>query len=86
MIGRKDEMTSMWFNKTVVGVTILLFLTSVVAWATGIGASMSNAEANIIRIDTELANHRVQATLDRTETREAFTRLEKKLDRLIERR
>jgi uncharacterized protein YpuA (DUF1002 family) len=86
MTGRKDEITKVWISKTVIGVVILLFLTGVVTWASGVSVSMNTTQTDIVRIDSELSQHKAQATIDRVETRDSFNRLEKKLDRLIERR
>jgi hypothetical protein len=86
MTGHKDGITRVWLSKTIAGIVLLLFLTGVVTWASGVGTSIDTAQVDIVRIDAELALHKTQAAIDRVENREAFNRLEKKLDRLIERR
>jgi hypothetical protein len=86
MTGHKDGITRVWLSKTIAGIVLLLFLTGVVTWASGVGTSIDTAQVDIVRIDAELALHKTQAAIDRVENREAFNRLEKKLDRLIEHR
>ena len=84
MIGHKDEGSSMWLGRTITGIVLLLFLTGIVSWATGIGTSINAAQIDIVRIDNELTLHEKQALVDRSEQRAAFDKLDKKLDRLIE--
>lgn len=82
----EDRITKTWLNKTVVGIVILLLITSLISWASGVSLDIDSTQTDITRMETELVEHKKQAVLDRTEMREAFTRLEKKLDRLIEHR
>ena len=81
----EEKITRTWFDKTLIGIILVVFTSGLITWAAGLSATTAQSKTDIVRLETTAAQLADRNTSEHIKIEAALARVEKMLDRLAAR-